>query len=69
MSAAPGGPGGARDSEEAAKAARKPEQDESKADGPLPTRDSPAAGPHAKPELTNTEATPGAGLLPDPDDP
>ena len=29
----------------------------------------PPAGPHAKPELTNRDATPGAGLLPDPDDP
>ena len=29
----------------------------------------PAAGPHAKPELTNPESTPGAGLLPDPNDP
>ena len=28
----------------------------------------PAAGPHAKPELTNDMATPGAGALPDPDD-
>ncbi|MDB5570443.1 MAG: hypothetical protein JWN93_1626 [Hyphomicrobiales bacterium] len=27
----------------------------------------PAAGPHAKPELTNPMATPGAGMLPDPD--
>lgn len=31
--------------------------------------DQPPAGPHAKPELTNTESTPGAGLLPDPDNP
>ncbi len=29
----------------------------------------PAAGPHAKPELTNPDATPGAGLLADPADP
>jgi hypothetical protein len=29
----------------------------------------PAAGPHAKPELTNPESTPGTGLLPDPDRP
>ena len=28
-------------------------------DKPLP------AGPHSKPELTNTEATPGSGMLPD----
>ena len=26
----------------------------------------PAAGPHAKPELTNEDATPGAGTLPEP---
>ena len=31
----------------------------------------PAAGPHAKPELTNPDATPGTGMLPpiDDDDP
>lgn len=29
----------------------------------------PPAGPHAKPELTNPQATPGAGLLPDPEEP
>lgn len=28
----------------------------------------PAAGPHAKPELTNDMSTPGAGALPDADD-
>ncbi len=27
----------------------------------------PSAGPHADPALTNEEATPGAGTLPDPD--
>jgi len=27
----------------------------------------PGSGPHARPELTNKEATPGAGTLPDPD--
>jgi len=26
----------------------------------------PAAGPHDKPHLTNADATPGAGALPDP---
>ncbi|HEY8580194.1 MAG TPA: DUF2934 domain-containing protein [Beijerinckiaceae bacterium] len=29
----------------------------------------PAAGPHAKPELTRPASTPGAGTLPDPDNP
>jgi hypothetical protein len=29
----------------------------------------PAAGPHDKPELTNPEATPGTGMLPDPKKP
>ena len=29
----------------------------------------PAAGPHAKAELTNPDSTPGSGLLPDPDHP
>ncbi|MGU3495982.1 hypothetical protein ACLBXM_18220 [Xanthobacteraceae bacterium A53D] len=29
----------------------------------------PAAGPHAKPELTDTSKTPGSGLLPDPHKP
>lgn len=28
----------------------------------------PPSGPHAKPELTNDEATPGAGSLPSNDD-
>ena len=37
---------------------RKPGKDE----------DMPAAGPHARRELTNPMATPGAGALPDPDD-
>ena len=31
-------------------------------------QDYPAAGPHAKPELTNNMATPGAGALADPDE-
>jgi hypothetical protein len=30
--------------------------------------DMPSAGPHATPELTNHDATPGAGSLPDDDD-
>jgi hypothetical protein len=29
----------------------------------------PPAGPHAKPELTDKEKTPGAGTLPEPDEP
>ncbi len=29
------------------------------------TKDLPAAGPHAKPELVDDEKTPGAGSLPD----
>lgn len=32
-------------------------------------RQKPAAGPHAKPQLTDPEKTPGAGALPDPDKP
>lgn len=43
---------------------------------PLPAReeapaappDFPAAGPHARRELTNKMATPGSGALPDPDE-
>lgn len=27
------------------------------------------AGPHATPELTDTDKTPGCGVLPEPDDP
>jgi hypothetical protein len=27
------------------------------------------AGPHARPELTDTDKTPGCGVLPGPDDP
>ncbi|ALN74521.1 MULTISPECIES: hypothetical protein [unclassified Aureimonas] len=30
-----------------------------------PKEKTPSAGPHAKPELTNPDATPGAGSLPD----
>lgn len=30
-----------------------------------PSEKIPAPGPHAKPELTNPDATPGAGSLPD----
>ena len=30
--------------------------------------DMPAAGPHAKPELTNPDATPGSGMFPAPGD-
>ncbi len=30
-------------------------------------KDSPAAGPHAKKELTDMDKTPGTGSLPDPD--
>ena len=34
--------------------------------GPPHTRnDTPPAGPHSKPELTNPDATPGTGALPD----
>jgi hypothetical protein len=29
----------------------------------------PAPGPHARPELLDPEKTPGAGTLPEPDDP
>ncbi|MEP9355616.1 hypothetical protein ABLE93_18715 [Xanthobacter sp. KR7-65] len=33
------------------------------------TKEEPAAGPHARPGLTDNERTPGAGALPDPDEP
>jgi hypothetical protein len=36
--------------------------------GKTPERKMPAAGPHARPELTNPDATPGTGSLPDADD-
>ena len=32
-------------------------------------RQPPTAGPHAAPELTDYEKTPGSGMLPEPDDP
>jgi hypothetical protein len=35
---------------------------------PVRTRDLPAAGPHAKDQLTDESKTPGAGSLPDKDD-
>jgi hypothetical protein len=42
---------------------KQPGQNEQNADkGP------PAAGPHDKPSLTNPDATPGAGALPEPGD-
>lgn len=41
---------------------------EEKEDKPgQPGRDVPAAGPHAKPSLTDRDKTPGAGSLPDDD--
>ena len=33
---------------------------------PAPSDRTPAAGPHADPALTNTDATPGTGTLPPP---
>lgn len=36
--------------------------------GGAPDADYPAAGPHARRELTNKMATPGSGALPDPDE-
>lgn len=36
-----------------------------RSDEKQPDTDMPSAGPHAKPELTNHDATPGAGSLPD----
>lgn len=39
------------------------------AEPPASERQKPAAGPHAKPHLTDPEKTPGAGALPDPDKP
>lgn len=35
---------------------------------PVPEGDTPPAGPHAAPELTNDAATPGAGAMPASDD-
>jgi hypothetical protein len=31
--------------------------------------DTPAAGPHARPDLTDKDKTPGSGMLPDQDNP
>jgi hypothetical protein len=39
-----------------------------KREKPVPKRESPA-GPHARPELTEKEKTPGSGMLPEPNDP
>ena len=39
-----------------------------RSDEKQPDSDMPAAGPHATPELTNPDATPGAGSLPDDDE-
>ena len=35
--------------------------------GASPEGDMPPAGPHARERLTNPDATPGSGALPDPD--
>lgn len=48
-----------------------PERPEPQADRAAPQkdrsgRDIPAAGPHDKPSLTNPDATPGTGVLPEP---
>jgi hypothetical protein len=40
---------------------------EDKAEKPARKPDIPLPGPHARPELTNNEKTPGSGMLPDPD--
>lgn len=53
------------DRKNAADPAPPPEPDDKPA---APGADFPAAGPHAKRELTNKMATPGAGALPDPDE-
>lgn len=47
---------------------RAAESDEA-GDDPASSPATPPGGPHAKPELTNAAATPGAGALPDPEDP
>ena len=35
---------------------------------PKPDAKLPLAGAHAKPELTDSEKTPGSGVMPDPDE-
>jgi hypothetical protein len=42
-----------------------PPGEERKPEGSAKAVRQPAAGPHAKPELTNPDATPGAGALSD----
>jgi hypothetical protein len=39
-----------------------------KREKPVPKQENPA-GPHARPELTEKEKTPGSGMLPEPDEP
>ena len=41
------------------------ESDNKAAKSPKPETDTPPAGPHADEKLTNRDATPGAGSLPD----
>ncbi|MDQ8729388.1 hypothetical protein [Bradyrhizobium sp. LHD-71] len=43
------------------------DEPESKRPKAPPTDKIPPAGPHAKPELTDKERTPGSGVLPDSD--
>jgi hypothetical protein len=49
---------------------RKPDQKPERTAGTTPPaeRGTPAAGPHDRPELTNPDATPGTGMLPEPSD-
>ena len=44
---------------------KKRQQDEGKQPAQQSRRDMHPAGPHARPELTNNDATPGTGALPD----
>jgi hypothetical protein len=43
----------------------RPDEDRDRAKDDADRSAAPAAGPHATPELTNADATPGAGSLPD----
>lgn len=48
----------------------KPKQQREKPDPKKPhPRPENSAGPHARPELTEKDKTPGSGMLPEPDDP
>jgi hypothetical protein len=64
----PNEPGGALplEGEDRLPGAKSVREAERKGTAPKPSEDLPAAGPHARSDLTNPDSTPGTGLLQEP---